>query len=192
MLAALAWWLWQMQRNRGEESRFFKASLYERDPTPAVPLRTVAYPSDAQTRELRRFREQWIEEFRSLQLAWSRHDLRPVYGIIGPGIRRELEAEVRRLAAEPSASLFDLKLNLAEPADSWREDGREYVTVHFAGELRDSRKPSRNFDEFWTFSRDWSEPEFPNSADSALQPDSSWVVTTIRRGNRERSLPRLA
>lgn len=180
LLMAMGWWFWKLQKREVDEERIFKSGS----------LRAVTYPSEAHAKGLLRFKEQWCEEFRNVQCAWARRDLRPVYGIIGPEIRRELEGQSRHLRHGQMTDRFRLTLDVCDPVDSWREDGREFVTLHFSGllEWRAEEEVSRAFDEFWTFSRDLSD----TGPEARPLKNLSWMVRSIRRGDRERSIPRLA
>lgn len=191
ILAALGWWLWRLQSRRRREEKLFRASYYDRLPLHQGTLRAVKYPSEAQVQKLSKYRDQWIDEFKGVQNAWYNRDLRSAAAIVGPEVMKELEDGARGLKEEPAEGkrvvFTQLKINLADPADSWEEAGKEFVTVHFAGQMRDPRSDlASEFDEFWTYSRALSE------SGAGAESGTPWVVTAIRRGNRERSLPRLA
>ena len=179
ILVGLLGWLWMMYRRRRREQRMFGTTGTERLPLERGPLRSVTLPSKTDAESLRRYRSQWIEEFKSLQDAWAQHDLRSVSGILAPEIRDELEHS----PAPFDASLPQILISQADPADSWQENGNEFVTVHFSGKLKEpGARAAKEFDEYWTFFRKSDEPG----------GGTAWVVSSIRRGNRERSLPRLA
>lgn len=179
LVALLGWILMMMSRRRREEILLDK-SRSQRVQSEHMPLREVTYPSETYAKALSSSRQRWIEEFKSLQDAWSRHDLRPVSGILGPDVLSELELHP---AAENTA-LPKIRVEQADPADSWKEGGKEFVTVHFSGKFAGTTAGrDEEFDEYWTFYR-------PESAQDS--GDTPWVVSSIRRGSRERSLPRLA
>lgn len=181
ILVALVGWLAMMLRRRRREARVLDFDVSERLPAARGSLRTVTSPTGVHSELLRQYRAQWIEEFKSLQDAWAQHDLRPVSGIIDADIRDELE----RHPAAADVSLPQVLIAQADPADSWEESGKEFVTVHFSGKLLEpGAKAAQEFDEYWTF--------FRKPGGSEAVASDPWVVASIRRGNRERSLPRLA
>jgi hypothetical protein len=196
ILAVLVGWLvMMMSRRRREAGLVQPAPRSESSPAERASLRPVSYPSEEYAQDLRRYRSLWIEEFKSLQNAWAKHDLRPVSGIVGPEVRDELErAPAARaglgffsasLRPDPASdpSLPQIVIRQADPADNWEEGGKEHVTVHFNGVIRTpGESHGEEFDEYWTFCRD--KPD--------AVADAPWVVVSIRRGTRERSLPRLA
>jgi hypothetical protein len=182
ILVALLGWLGMMFNRRRREERV----LVETRSNGALPergaLRTVSAPSESRARSLGASRHQWIEEFKNLQDAWTRHDLKPVSGIIGPDVRAELELH----PAGRDATIKQIMIEQADPADSWLDGDTEFVTVHFSGTLREPEAAdAQEFDEYWTFHR-------PLGGAQDLKEAAPWVVGSIRRGNRERSLPRLA
>ena len=176
-----------MSRRRREES-LFRASYYDQLPvSQAPPLRAVTYPSEAHAQKLRQYREQWIEEFKGLQVAWNGRDRRAVAAIVGPDVLKEFEAGARAASEGVRSRASQFKINVADPADFWQEEGKEFVTRFIWRRDADCQTgQTSEFDEYWTYSRTL------NESGSEAETGTPWVVAAIRRGNRERSLPRLA
>jgi hypothetical protein len=217
LLVVLGSWLWMMMSRRRREEGLFAGEYDSQRPVEHLTeLRAVTYPSEAHAEYLRRrYQARWIDEFRALQQAWALRDLKPVSGIISPEVRAELDSEARALTGESPGGMLEshpalgasrmptqISVTRADPADNWEENGNEYVTVHFAGTFRpNGEHVGEEFDEYWTFCR----KSRPNAFNETLAPgegrvvnlesadqNDPWVVISIRRGNRERSLPRLA
>lgn len=191
LLVGLMIVLWSLRglRQRTDEDSILRASYYDQLPLPHLPLRAVTYPSEADAERLRMYRGEWIREFMALQNAWSRHDLPSVASLVTSEVLGELETAERAADGQPGASAakcaFHFSVRMADPADSWTEDGWEFVTVHFAGLMRAAEHGHgvHPFDEYWLFRR---------AHDVHSAEAGPWVVTGMRSGNRQRSLPRLA
>jgi hypothetical protein len=197
LLGALWWIASRFSRRRREES-LLQASYYEDPPESGSALRIVSYPSEDEALQLRQYRNLWIEQFMNIQTAWNGGDLKEVVPILSPDLMRELDGELRRLRSEGRRNHTEsIMIRLAEPVDSWKENGREYATVHFRGTMLDyntdaasgapvngegdSQSPAE-FDEFWTFVRSYD----------SQGVTSPWTAHAVKRSDHGRSLPRLA
>src|SRR6185295_460039 len=84
------------------------------------------------------FREERMDDFLRLQAAWNHRDLGGVADMIGPELKRELEADIAQLKARRQINKIEnIAVRNSELLEAWEEQGAEYATLHFRANVTD-------------------------------------------------------
>ncbi|MEW6057472.1 MAG: Tim44 domain-containing protein [Bdellovibrionota bacterium] len=132
--------------------------------------------------DLKRFKEQRMDDFLKIQSAWNSRDLSATQGLIAPQFHELLSADVEELKRSRRINkLENIAVRDSELVEAWQEFGKEYATLRFKAQLLDytidegtqavvagDRNEPVRFEEEWTFVR--------NVDQTSANP---WTLTAI-------------